>query len=181
MIRRDVALRYAKALFDLDVDKEKLETRLNNFNAIQTLIKEHPQLLHFLEAPQIDLMEKEKVLKSILIDAFDATFFHFLMYLIGNERLTYLSQIALEYRLLVDKYLDIWEAKVITAVPIEPYVEEKLRKKLENFYHKKIKIDKEVDPKIIGGAILIVANEMVDWSIANRLRKIKESLLEAKM
>lgn len=177
MIKRDVALRYAKGLFDLDIAKESLEKRLRDFELIQALIEEHPKLLTFLKAPQIDLAEKGKMLKSSLTNQCDTTFVHFLIYLIGEGRLGYLTQIALEYRLFVDKYLEIWEAKIITAVPIEPQTEEKLRKKLESFYHKKIKIEKEINPQIIGGAVLVVANEMIDWSIAERLKKIKERLL----
>lgn len=177
MIKRTIALRYAKALFDLDHSKENLEKRCKNFNLLQELLEKNPKLRNFLKAPQIEAVEKEKLLQSLLKNEFDKDFFNFLIYLIENRRLNYLTQIGLEYRLIVDQFLNIWEAKITTAVPLEAETEAKLKQKLENFYHKKVKINNVIDPKIIGGAILVVANEMIDWSVANRLRKMKEDLL----
>lgn len=180
MIRRTVALRYARALFGMSATIEDLENRLDDFDSIQTLLEKNPKLRHFLEAPQIEVLEKRNLLESVLADKVNPVFFRFFIFLIEKRRLSYLAQIALEYRLMVDKYLDIWEAKVITAVPIGPDIEEKLKVKLENFYRKKIKIKKEIDPRIIGGAIFLVANEMIDWSVTGRLKKMKENLLESK-
>ena len=176
MIKRALALRYAKALFDMDLAKDNLEKRLTHFDLILDLLRKHPKSMKFLASPQILLEEKKHALETNLRDKCDSSFFHFLFFLIENGRLSSLKQIAEEYRMMFDKHLDIWEAKIVTAVPIGPDIEEGLNKKLENYYQKKIKIVKEVDPKIIGGAILIFANEMIDWSVKRRLKKMKESL-----
>lgn len=177
MIKLAVALRYSKALFDQDLAKGDLEKRLNDFDSLLELLKSYPKLMKFLGAPQIDLQEKEKTFKACVADKFDSTFFHFLFYLIRKGRLSYLTQIALEYRLMVNEYLGIWEAQIFTAVPISEDIEKILKEKLENFYRKKMNIKKEVDSKMIGGAILVVANEMIDWSVRGRLKKLKEHLL----
>jgi F-type H+-transporting ATPase subunit delta len=177
MIKRSVALRYSKALFDIDRSNGQLETRLKDFDSLLELMKNNPKLLKFIEAPQVTLQEKEKVLKTCLSDKLDVTFFHFLLYLIEKRRLNYLAQIASEYRLMVNEELGIWEVEIITAVPIESDIEEKLKAKLEKFYQKKIKIKNEINSKMIGGAVLIIANEMIDWSIRGRLKKMKEHLL----
>lgn len=179
MIKRSIALRYAKALFDLDQTKENLEKRLKHFATLQKLLEKQPKLLHFLQSPQIRLADKERVLKACFKNEFDALFFHFFFYLIEKRRLNDLSQIAIEYHAMVDEFLDVWEAKITTAVPLDSETEQKLRRKLEGFYHKKVNIKKEVNPKIIGGAILVVANEMIDWSVAGRLKRMKENLLAA--
>jgi F-type H+-transporting ATPase subunit delta len=177
MIKRALALRYSKALYDLDSPKGQLEKRVADFDFLLKTLKNQPKLLKFLEAPQITLQEKEKVLQACFSGKFDPTLFHFLSFLIEKGRFGYLSQIALEYRLMVDEALGIWEAEIVTAVPIEKEYEEQLKAKLEKFYQKKVKIKKEIDQKIIGGAVLIIANEMIDWSVAGRLKKLKEYLL----
>lgn len=177
MIKNTVALRYSKALFDQDSDKVHLEERLSNFAFILASTKGHPKLLNFLKAPQIDVEEKKRVLQSLLSGRSDSAFLHFLYYLIEKGRFKFLQQIASEYRTMVNHYLGVWEAKIITGVPIEPDIEDKLRVKLETFYRKKIRLKKEINPKMIGGAILVVGNEMIDWSIKSRLKKLKETLL----
>ncbi len=178
MIKRVIASRYSKVLFNLDSQKKSnLEKRLLDFESILILLKKNPNLVRFLKSPQISLPEKKEIFRSLLENGIDMTFFNFFFYLIEQRNLDDLAQIALEYRRIVNEFLGIWEAKIITAVPIEPAVQEKLKEKLEKFFQKKMKINKEIDPKIIGGALLIVANEMINWSVTGRLRKMRESLL----
>lgn len=180
MIKRAMALRYSKALFNENLAPKKLEERLENFAQVCAICKKNPDLVNFLKAPQIDLEEKKKVLHAIFQDRLDAFFYHFLFYIVEKQKLSYLHQIAFEYRLMVNQQLGIWEAKIITAIPIEPEIENVLKAKLEKFYHKKIKLYKEIDPKILGGAILIVANEMIDWSVRERLKKMKDNLMASR-
>lgn len=178
MIKRGLALRYAKAQFNADFDQNNLEKKLVFFELVAKFLKENPNLIKFLEAPQIDQEEKRKTLKTLFKDRLDEDFYHFTYYLIEKRRLRYFDQISQEYRLMVNQHLGIWEAKIITAVAIDPQSENSLKEKLESYYKKKIKLNKEIDPKIIGGAILIVANEMIDWSVSERLKKMKENLME---
>lgn len=180
MIKRAIALKYSKALFNSDLAQGCIGKRLDNFDLILDALKKNPKLRKFLEAPQINLDEKKRVLKSIFKDDLDDSFYNFFFYLIEKRRLIYSSQIALEYRSMVNQHLGVWEAKIITAVPIEAEIEKTLKEKLEKFYKKKIKLNKQIDSKIIGGAILVVANEMIDWSVKERLKKMKENLMTSK-
>lgn len=181
MIKRTIALRYSKALFELDLTKENLKRRLDDFEFFMHLLNDQPKLKRLLQSPQISESEKKEVLQKCIGNQTDRLFFQFINYLIEKRRLNDLKQIANEYRLKVNEFLGIWEAKMITAVPLEKEIEMKLKLKLENFYHHKIEITHELDPKIIGGAILIVSNKMIDWSLATRLRKMKENLLAVKV
>ncbi len=178
MIQRRVALRYSKAQFDSGLAQGNFEKKMEDFDFLPDFLKKNPELVKFLVAPQINLEDKKKALESIFKDRFEPSFYHLLFYLIEKRRLNYLSLIAQEYRLMVNQYLGIWEAKIITAVAIAPEIEKTLTKKLEKVYRKKIKLNKEINPKMIGGAILLVAaNGMIDWSVKERLRKMKENLM----
>jgi F-type H+-transporting ATPase subunit delta len=177
MIKRSLALRYSKALFELDRSKDLLEKRLGYFSALTQLFDHHPEALKYLYSPQVKLEKKKVWLQEHLKEELDPLFFKFLLYLIEKRRIKAIKQIADEYRLIVNDFLGIWDARVISAIPLEAEIEDKLKLRLENFYHHKIKITKEVNPSLIGGAILIVGNEMIDWSLSSRLKKMKEKLL----
>lgn len=177
MIQEALAIRYAKALFDLDPSKENREKRLNNLVSFIESLHNNPKLLEFLASPQILQEEKRELLREIFQDRMDPPFFHFLFLLIDKGRLNYLKQIEREYRKMLDEYLGIWEATLVTAVSVGSDVEKEMQRKLENYYKKEIKIKSEVNPQILGGAILIHGNEMVDWSVKERLKKLKEQLL----
>lgn len=172
-----ISSRYVKVLFDLDRSKGYLTNRLDDFTLIINILKNNPKLVKFLKSPQVTLKDKITVLQNAFKENFDQTLLQFLSYLIQKGRLSYLEHIANEYRLLVNKYFGKWEATIITAIPLDQDSETKLLNKLENMFHKKIHLNKTINPKIIGGAILMIANEMLDWSVAGRLRKLKDHLI----
>lgn len=177
MIDRSIAQRYAKALFDLSHADGSLEQKLDDFDFTIKIFQDHPKLVKLLKMPHLKFEEKWKVLEDSLKGKLTPVFMNFLHFLIQKGRLTNLSQIAHEYRLLVNNFLKIWEADIVTAVPIDEESEAKLKHKLEEAYQKKIKINKKIDPQILGAAILIMDNEMLDWSITGRLRKLKDHLI----
>lgn len=177
MINRAIAPRYAKVLFDIDCRKGSLQERIKDFEFMVKTFKDHPKLINFLKAPQISLKEKKKLIHDTFNGIFDQTFMNFIFYLIQKSRLINLGHIASAYRFMVNEYLGLWEAEIVTAMPLDVDSETKLKQKLEKDFQKKIILDKHVDPRIIGGAVLIIANEMLDWSVTGRLRKLKENLI----
>lgn len=181
MTHRSIATRYAKVLFNLDfnIDRKQdyFERRIDDFKNIVPIFKGNPKLLQFFKSPQIDLAEKTKVLGDILKGKIDHTFMNFLSYLVEKRALDELNFIEREYRRLVDDLLEIWEVDVVTAVPLDDKSEAKLKEKIENEFQRKVILYKDVDPSIIGGVILVMQNKMLDWSLAGRLKKLKENLI----
>lgn len=177
MMGRAIADRYAKVFYDLYASREKLELGLAELDAFVFILNQQPQFAEFLNAPQIEAHEKQKLMKKIFGNKFEETFINFISYLIEQKRLSFLSQILKEYGLLVDEHLGVWRVGLKTAIPISEKLETELRQKIEDVYKKKVVIHTEVDPNIIGGAILVIANEMADWSVKGRLKNLKEELL----
>lgn len=178
MINRAVSERYALVLFNIDRTQDKLESRLSDFELILHFMRENPKLVKFLNAPQIPTMEKKEMIQNSFKGVFDSTFISFLVYLIRKGRLSYLEQIEDEYGHHINKYFRIWEVDVITAVPLDQLTEAKLKQKLVKDVQKRIVLNKKIDPSIVGGMILVIANDMLDGSISGRLNKLRESLME---
>lgn len=179
MSDRSISSRYAKVLFDLDGRDGKYEERLKDFDFILNSMKAHPQFEKLLRSPQLPVEEKKTVLHKLFKDSFDQRLMDFLFYLLQKGRLAKLKPIAKSYRHMANEHLGMWEANIITAVPMDAESEKRLVAKLEKEFQKKIHLNKKVDPQIIGGAILVVSNEMVDGSVRGRLKKLKEHLIGA--
>ena len=177
MNSRAIAFRYAKVVFDLDQNKNTLQQRVKDFESMIKILQDNPNLRNFLKAPQIIFADKKKVLQDSLQESFDPVFMNFIFYLVQKSRILHLSSIADEFRLMVNAYLGLWEADIITAVPLDADSEAKLKEKLEISFKRTIKLNKKIDPQIIGGVILVIGNEMLDWSVKDRLKKLKESLI----
>jgi F-type H+-transporting ATPase subunit delta len=168
---------YAKGLIQLSQSHSQLEQHLNELEQFVQLMKEAPALEHFLAHPFIKPEEKKKVLKSILGDGVDLSLLHFLFFLIDRKRIQYLNAILEDYRRLAYDRLGIVDVQVVTAVSMEKKMSEKIQNKLEAFYRKRVQIKEKIDPMIIGGMILMIANQMLDNSVKNRLMQLKENLL----
>lgn len=179
MSDRSVSSRYAKVLFDLDGREGRYAARLRDFDAILDSMEAYPRLEKLFKSPQLPLEEKRAIIRKLFADLFDQRFMNFLFYLLQKGRLAKLSHIAKSYRHMANEHLGMWEADITTAVPIDSENEKKLVAKLEREFQKTIHLNKKVDPQMIGGAVLVVSNEMMDGSVRGRLRKLKEYLIGA--
>ena len=181
MISGEVASRYSRALFKLAATPVELERRLQDLESVLAALHESPKLGFFLSAPQIRMEQKEKVLETSLKGQIDEKLLHFLYFLLEKGRMRHLPEIAKEYHLLVKENLGILEANLITAVPAGKSHTEQLKKRLEKIFGKKVEMKEKLDPQILGGAILILANQVIDWSVRNKLARLKERLLATRL
>lgn len=177
MIKADIAKRYSKVLFNLDLENDYLTKRLNDLDALVELFNINPELTEFLNSPQITHKQKVEFLKQNL-KSLDSDLVDFVIFLIKKKRLEYLESIANKYRNLVNEHFGIWEAEMVVSAPVKKELIHQMIEKLERSFHKKIKVQPKIKPEIIGGAILLIENTMIDWSITGRLKKMKERLLE---
>lgn len=176
-----VAFQYSSALMKVTTTQQQIEESLNAFQNLVQLLNQSPELDHFLSSPIYSDDAKKQLLTKLLKTESEKNVLLFLFLLIDKKRMTFLKAILQKYTLLAKQKLGIEEVKLITAIPLEHHVEMQLKNKLEKFFQKKIEIIAQVSPEIIGGAIFIIGQRIVDYSIRNRLTKIKEDLLAIKL
>ena len=68
--------------------------------------------------------------------------------------------------------------KIITAVPLEKEMEDKILFRISKMLGKKIELQKSVDPAIEGGFIIDIDDYRLDASVASRLRQIRRQLID---
>lgn len=176
MTAQKIASRYAKALHH-SAPKVQRESILSNLQETVQLFEKFPKFVSFLKSPEIDKKDKEKALKKIFVSSTDPIYFRFLSFLIEKGRFNCLPEITEEYHEIFRKDCEVLDADLITAVTIEDSLREAIKKKLEKIYQKTIDLHHKIDPKILGGAILVIGNRMIDFSIKENLSRLKEKLL----
>lgn len=177
MIAQKVGSRYAKAFFKFKDSLSQHEKRLKNLETFLGLLNDNPKWRHFFLSNQVSKPEKGRILQKGLTDKVDPLLLSFLLILVEKGRFNYLPEIIDAYRRMVKEEAGIVEATLITAIPADEKLRETLKKKLEKSFQKEIELKETVDAKIIGGAIIVVQNKMLDFSIRSRLAKLKEDLL----
>lgn len=176
MSASEIALRYSQGLFKLHSSKDERESLLKDLEQIVSVFNQFPQCALFFSSPIIDIERKEKVLQRILKNGSEGNLIPFLSTLLKKRRFNNLPEIVKELRKKVSQDLGVLEGRLITSDPIDGDTKKELVRKLEQKYRKKILLKEEIDPQLIGGGMLIVGNDMVDFSIRNKLENLKENL-----
>ena len=108
----------------------------------------------------------------------DTTFTDFLKLLIQNRRIDLCGAVANAYVGLYRQERNIRRVEVISAAPLDPAVEQRIKSVIEEHLHgASMEFSTKVDPDLIGGFIVTVDNERLDASLRNRLKEIKLNLL----
>lgn len=173
----EVAQRYAQAIFDLSSTQEEKKKRLENLEYIVQMLNEFPQFMRFFISPQILLKQKLNVLERITLSFNDSQLLAFISLVLKKRHFEELAEMVKAFRRMVDESLGYLTVRLITAVPLDDSVKAVLRDKLEKTYHKKVVFSEKIDPQLIGGGILLIGNQMIDFSVKNKLENLRTCLL----
>ena len=172
-----LARRYAKALFSLGKEKNKLESYNEALSAIADLYEEAPEVGDSLTNPLYPLEARQKVMekiaKSVKADTILTTFLNLLL---EKQRADALPDIAREIQIMVDKDQNISHGFVISAIDLDSDLQEKIQATLEKITGDKVILETKVDPSVIGGIIAKVGDLVFDGSIKTQLTGLKESI-----
>lgn len=171
----EAASPYSKALFQTASAQNKLDSWQTALQDIADLFNRSPPIFRFFLSPQIAVEQKLKIAKKLLLDPQLFTFFSLLM---KQGRIKELPAIAHAFNELVFQERNISEARLILAMPLEKEEKEQLKQELEKTYQKRLEIKEEIDPKLIGGGILLIGGKMVDFSLKGKLERLYHHLVK---
>ena len=169
-----LAQRYAKALFELAVELNKLEEVKKDMDLLMDTIAESNEFRQFLVSPVIRADKKVAVLSGIFLDKVDSITMKFFELLAKNRREPNLLIIAEEFIVIYKKHKNITTVTVKTAVSISDRLKKDILERLARYTGGTIDLVEIVDEKLIGGFIVSIENEQYDASLLrtfNRLMK----------
>lgn len=167
------ALRYAKAILKL-AKENKIAREVNtDMMLILETITASDELHLLLNSPVTKATEKKKVLNAIFGDNINGITKGLFNLLEENKRLTMLTSVAKQYKVVYDADQNIQVAKVTTAVALTPALEYKIKEKIVALTGYSAAIENIVNPDIIGGFILRVGDVQYDASISNQFNELR--------
>jgi F-type H+-transporting ATPase subunit delta len=177
MNQSKISVRYAKALFQLAIEKNILEDVRKDILLISQSLKEYEQFRLYLKSPVVKPSQKYNLMKEIFTDSVTETSLNFLGLLVQNKRENHLEDISRQFLNVYSKFKGIRSALITTAVLLDESIREKLYKLLSSTYKTEIDLVAQQDASILGGFILRVGDQQYDASIANGLKRMKTALL----
>ena len=164
------AKRYAKALVLSAENKDSLiKSFRNDFDKLLSAFNEVENFKEFILSP-LDKKKKKKILIKILSKMnFSTEIISFFKIVANHGKLFLLEKIYKEFGKILDENDGITEVTVTTTEPLEKKFEDDIIKNIGEKLNKKIRLNKLIDPDLIGGIIIKIDSVMIDNSIKTKL------------
>ncbi len=179
MIQESLVEGYAKALFEVAVDKGDTGDIEKDLDGIKELFGSNNKFRDILYHPSIAKTDKKEIINKAIVPQCSSKWVKNLLFLLIDKRrervLDYLPDI---YKTVAGRIRGVVPVKVQTAIPLTEEKRAKLQNNLEKLTKKKVEIETVVDQEIIGGMIIRIENKIIDGSITNHLKNLKKCLLE---
>lgn len=170
---------YARSLFELAQDaggRDKVVEIGEELEQICELARVDQTLREFFASPVIDREKRGKAIDRIFSNRVTDLTLRFLLVLNDKGRLRNLEPVNAAYDRLVQEAFDRIEVNVYTAAPLGDEQVETLKQKIQNVLQKEPVLHRYTDESMLGGIKLRVGDQLIDGSVANRLRRMEQQL-----
>ncbi|QCI23584.1 F0F1 ATP synthase subunit delta [Buchnera aphidicola (Macrosiphoniella sanborni)] len=169
-----IARPYAQAIFEIAMEQNNIEEWkkiLIFINKIASCKKIKNFLSGALAPKYLSL-----IFITISEDIVHENAKNFIKLLAENQRFQILNNILEKFSRLETQYKNILIIEVSTACSLQEQDVIKIKKILEQYFSKKVKLVCRVDPRILGGIIIKKDDIIFDFSIVNHLKQLSSDL-----
>lgn len=174
-----IASRYAKGLFLVTEKRGESLSALEDLRSMASVLAIGTRLGGFFASPEIGLEAKREAIKKALAGKTRPIVAVFLDLLLRKKRLRELPQIVIELEALIERSQGVKRAHLVSAVPLGAAETDRLHRELEQITGGKIKLTSEVDPAVLGGALVHIGDRVIDRTVRTLLDEIGQQLSEA--
>jgi F-type H+-transporting ATPase subunit delta len=169
---------YAQALFEAAREREEIEETLENVQEFLDVLHESDELREFFYGTHIPEAQKRRAIDALTEEMTTSTR-NFLKVLIDNGRTEILEDVVPRYEDLVEEYQGKVEVELTTAVELSDEMLDRVRSRLDEILEdREILLETNVDPNLLGGAIVRVGERQIDASIRAQLQGLREEMLQ---
>jgi F-type H+-transporting ATPase subunit delta len=169
---------YAQALFEAARDRDELEDTLENLEEFLDVLHESEELREFFYGPQLPEGQKRRAIDA-LTEEMTASTRNFLKVLVDNGRAEIIEDVVPRYEDLVEEYRGKVEVEFTTAVELSDGMLEQVRSRLDEILEgREVILETNVNPNLLGGAVVRVGERQIDRSIRAQLQGLRGEMLE---
>ena len=169
------AIRYAKAVFQLAVERDELEVWLEDLTQLADSVTDE-EFIRVLSAPRVPSSQKEGVIREALGSMVSPLALN-LMFLLTSRGATHsLPEIADRYQEMLDAHRGVERAEVVSAVPLSDAQRDGVADMLARTSGREIRLTARVDPEILGGMVIRVGDRVMDGSARTRLESMRRDM-----
>lgn len=174
-----VAARYAKSILDLSIEQKNLDAILSDMKTFASIVSGNSDMRNLISSPIVPGDKKFAMLKKLFENQLNPLTIKFFDIIIRKKREKYLGDIANSFIKQYNDLHNIANASVKSAVALSDAAISEIKGHIESQTGKKINISATVNPDLIGGIVVQVEDRLFDASVAGKLGKLKQELLNS--
>lgn len=173
--RSTIARPYARAAFEEAREQGRLEPWSQALRTAAAVVRD-PNVEKLIGNPHVAPDEIAKLIVDVLGGQCDERVRNFVYALAENQRLGYLPEISEIFDDLRDEAEGWVDVEVRSAAPLTADQQETLAAALSRRLNRRVRLHTEIDPALIGGAVLRAGDLVIDGSLRARLERIAHEL-----
>jgi len=181
MIEKTLAKRYAKAMLSVALEEGAVEQVEEHLLALKTVYKADTAFRRAMGQPRIPKAARKKLLRKPFEGKTLPAFLDLLDLLVDKHRVNLIPDIADSFDQLADESHGVVRVQVASAFPLSTAQEKTLGDRLRAATGKKIEMRVAVDRALKGGMSVRIGDQVLDGTVLNRLKNLRERLLGAAM
>ena len=172
------AIRYAKAVLDIASDNKAVDAVEKDMHQVLDVLSGNAELRELIGSPVIEGAVKKQALNEVFKNLHSISK-GLITLLVDNKRIVLLNEVALKFITLNKELKGQDVATITTAVPLTAEIEKKALQQLSRITDRKVTLEKQVDPALLGGFVLRVGDMEYDASLVSKLNTIKREFVKS--
>jgi len=175
-ISQAAAAIYADSLLELATAAGQAQAVNEELAQLAELWRREPVFADLMRSAAIDSTARAESIRRVFSGRLSTLVLNLLLVLNRRHRTMTLPQVCRSYRLKLEDRLNQQEALVTSAVPLEEPHRQRLREHLKRLIGKDPILVERVDPDLLGGLRIQVADRLFDASVRQQLIGMRRAL-----
>jgi len=172
-----ISSRYAKSLLVLSQEKHLLEEVNKDMKLILNTFAKSKDLQRLIDSPIVKSNQKIKVLASVFNDKISKLTGLFLATISKKGREKLIPSISEQFVNQYNIIHSICEVNVTSAIELDEKTKTEVKEFVENQSKCKAEISYKIDKNIIGGIVIRMEDQLYDFSISKKIKRLKQELV----
>jgi F-type H+-transporting ATPase subunit delta len=178
MIEKTLAKRYAKAMLSVALKEGAVPQVEELLLALKAAYKSDVMFRKALAQPRIPKAARKKLLRKPFEGKALPAFLDLLDLLVEKHRINLIPDIADSFDAMADETHGVIRVQVASTFPLSSSQEKTLQAKLHSATGKQVEMRVTVDRALKGGMSVRIGDQVLDGTVLNRLKKLRERLFE---
>jgi ATP synthase F1 delta subunit len=174
----DIAQVYSHSLFDVAKEHDVLDEVHDQLGQFADALSDSRELQVFFFSPYFSSEEKKEGVRK-LIEGGNEFFVNFLQVVAEKHRMPALFRIRRAFDELWQEANRLLSVRVTSAIELDDATLKEIGKRIEEQTDRRIELESDVDPDVLGGLVVRVGNQVLDASIHRRLEQLRKQLARA--